>query len=393
MLWLYQRVFFGPLTHVRRTRVLKDLSGRELLYLMPLVILCFVIGIVPGPFFDVIKKPVDYLVQKVDPSLVPSSPPAMSAVPSASRTGREESRAPLPSLRPQEYFYLAPEMLLATAGLILLLFGSVGRGLGNREAAGVSLFGLALTGGLLVSVASPDACPAVCSSCKARSSSTASSFFWKAVDPGGDGDPHRPPFSSMRFLEEGGYRAAEYYALILLASAGMMFMASGYTLLTIWISLETMALLELHPRRLLQAPHIRSERSGAQIFHPGRAVLRHHALWHLAPLWSGGPDAARRSVAEASGDAGGPGQHAGAAGLDPARLLASSSRNTAVPFHVWTPDVSHRRADAGDGLPRGGLERRLRSPSCCAASSAEEQATSFKLGQLRRWWRWWPRRR
>ena len=87
MLWLYQRVFFGPLTNPEN-KGLKDLSGRELLYLMPLVILCFVIGIVPGPFFDVIKKPVDYLVQKVDPSLVPSSPPAMSAVPAAgARTG------------------------------------------------------------------------------------------------------------------------------------------------------------------------------------------------------------------------------------------------------------------------------------------------------------------
>ena len=32
---------------------------------------------------------------------------------------------------------------------------------------------------------------------------------------------------STRFIEEGGYRPGEYYSLILLATTGMMFMASG----------------------------------------------------------------------------------------------------------------------------------------------------------------------
>jgi len=86
MLWLYQRVFFGPLTNPEN-KGLKDLTGRELLYLMPLVILCFVIGIVPAPFFKVIEKPVQYLVDKVDPSLAPS-PPAMTAAPVAAPAGR-----------------------------------------------------------------------------------------------------------------------------------------------------------------------------------------------------------------------------------------------------------------------------------------------------------------
>ncbi len=65
MLWMFQRVFFGPLTHAEN-RDLADLNGRELAYLLPLVLLCFWIGLYPRPFFRVLEKPVDYVVAKVD---------------------------------------------------------------------------------------------------------------------------------------------------------------------------------------------------------------------------------------------------------------------------------------------------------------------------------------
>ena len=65
MLWMYQRVFFGPLTNPENEK-LEDLNGRELAYLVPLVILCFWIGLYPRPFFRVLEKPVDYIVQIVD---------------------------------------------------------------------------------------------------------------------------------------------------------------------------------------------------------------------------------------------------------------------------------------------------------------------------------------
>ena len=90
MLWLYQRVFFGPLDNPENKN-LKDLDRRELAYLLPLVVLCFWIGLYPKPFFDVLQKPVDYIVAKVDPSLVqgdavaggagaPGTTPATTAV-------------------------------------------------------------------------------------------------------------------------------------------------------------------------------------------------------------------------------------------------------------------------------------------------------------------------
>jgi NADH-quinone oxidoreductase subunit M len=67
LLWLYQRVFWGPLDNPLN-RNLPDVNRRELLTLLPLVILMFWIGLAPKPFFDAIEQPVDYIVRKVDPT-------------------------------------------------------------------------------------------------------------------------------------------------------------------------------------------------------------------------------------------------------------------------------------------------------------------------------------
>jgi NADH-quinone oxidoreductase subunit M len=68
MLWLFQRVFFGPLTNPEN-KDLQDLNKRELLYLVPLVLLCFWIGLYPRPFFRVLERSVEHVIAKVDPSL------------------------------------------------------------------------------------------------------------------------------------------------------------------------------------------------------------------------------------------------------------------------------------------------------------------------------------
>ncbi len=66
LLWLYQRVFWGPMDNPAN-RGLADLNRRELITLVPLVACMVWIGIAPGMFFDTIKEPVDYIVRKVDP--------------------------------------------------------------------------------------------------------------------------------------------------------------------------------------------------------------------------------------------------------------------------------------------------------------------------------------
>src|ERR671915_123982 len=47
---------------------------------------------------------------------------------------------------------------------------------------------------------------------------------------------------SMRYLDIEGEQHGEYYALILFATLGMMFLGCGYDLISLYISLELMAL-------------------------------------------------------------------------------------------------------------------------------------------------------
>jgi NADH-quinone oxidoreductase subunit M len=66
LLWLYQRVFWGPLDNPANQNV-RDLTRRELGLLVALVACMVWIGIYPKPIFDMIDKPVEYVMMKVDP--------------------------------------------------------------------------------------------------------------------------------------------------------------------------------------------------------------------------------------------------------------------------------------------------------------------------------------
>ncbi len=66
LLWLYQRVFFGKVTNPKNEN-LPDLSVRELVYFLPLLIMAFWIGLYPKPFFQILEQPVNQLVQTVRP--------------------------------------------------------------------------------------------------------------------------------------------------------------------------------------------------------------------------------------------------------------------------------------------------------------------------------------
>jgi NADH-quinone oxidoreductase subunit M len=81
LLWLYQRVFWGPLDNPANRNV-RDLNRRELGLMVALVACMVWIGIYPKPLFDMIDKPVEYIVRKVDPGYfnLPPMPPAPTTV-------------------------------------------------------------------------------------------------------------------------------------------------------------------------------------------------------------------------------------------------------------------------------------------------------------------------
>jgi len=66
LLWLYQRVMFGPVTNPANEH-LQDLNAREYATLIPLVILMFWIGIYPKPLFRYLERPVQQIVEQVNP--------------------------------------------------------------------------------------------------------------------------------------------------------------------------------------------------------------------------------------------------------------------------------------------------------------------------------------
>jgi NADH-quinone oxidoreductase subunit M len=64
LLWLYQRVMLGEVKH-EANRHLPDLSLREWAVFLPLIALAFWIGLYPKPYFDVLAKPVQAIVERV----------------------------------------------------------------------------------------------------------------------------------------------------------------------------------------------------------------------------------------------------------------------------------------------------------------------------------------
>jgi len=61
MLWMYQRVFFGPLRH-ERNRGLPDLQAREVAYLLPILIGIVWLGLRPAPLLDRMQPSIERLL-------------------------------------------------------------------------------------------------------------------------------------------------------------------------------------------------------------------------------------------------------------------------------------------------------------------------------------------
>lgn len=147
---------------------------------------------------------------------------------------------------------------------------------------------------------------------------------------------------SLRYLDVEGEQRGEYYSLVLFATVGMMFLASGYDLIVLYISLELMALtfyvLVGYTKR-----ERRSNEAGMKYFllgafSSGILLYGMSLLFGVAGTTNLGGIALR--VSEVAGGAGAD------AALRPMLLLAMIAlaaglffKIAAVPFHMWAPDA------------------------------------------------------
>ena len=149
---------------------------------------------------------------------------------------------------------------------------------------------------------------------------------------------------SLRYLDVEGEQRGEYYALVLFATVGMMFLASGYDLIVLYISLELMALtfyvLVGYTKR-----ERRSNEAGMKYFLLG-AFSSGILLYGMSLLYGVAKSTQigeiSRAVATAAVSAG----ELGGISLRPMVILAMIAlgaglffKIAAVPFHMWAPDA------------------------------------------------------
>lgn len=149
---------------------------------------------------------------------------------------------------------------------------------------------------------------------------------------------------STRYLDVEGEQHGEYYALVLFATVGMMFLGCGFDLITLYISLELMA-LTFYVLVAFTKREKRSNEAAMKYFLLG-AFSSGVLLYGMSLLYglAGSTNLAEigRAVAEIAKQSG----SAGDASLRPMLLLGMIAlaaglffKIAAVPFHMWAPDA------------------------------------------------------
>jgi len=139
---------------------------------------------------------------------------------------------------------------------------------------------------------------------------------------------------SPSYLKVEGVRSGEYYFLILCATLGMMFMASGVELITLFIGLETMAVSFYILAGFLK-PNQRSNEASVKYYLLG-AFSTGVLLYGMSLLYA---VSGSTNLAEISSSLGG----SPSSGLVSLALILVAAgmafKIAAVPFHMWAPDV------------------------------------------------------
>jgi NADH-quinone oxidoreductase subunit N len=225
-----------------------------------------------------------------------------------------------------DFYYLLPEIVLTTGALLLLLADLMTPRDKQSILAWVTLGVLGATAVALIPVA--DANLQVS---RGLISVDRFALFFKVIFLG---SAALTVLMSVKYLDVEGTRAGEYYFLILCATLGMMFMAGGTDLITLFIGLETMAISFYILTGFLK-PSRRSNEAAVKYFLLGAFSLG-ILLYGMSLMYGLSGTTNLRAIATALA-----GQES-----DPRLVLAvilvvagMGFKIAAVPFHMWAPDV------------------------------------------------------
>jgi NADH-quinone oxidoreductase subunit N len=231
-----------------------------------------------------------------------------------------------PGLSATDFYYLLPEIVLTGGSLVLLGADALSRGAHRRLMTWITVATILATGAALLPFAGASVTIA-----RGLIAVDAFAVFFKAVFLFA---ALLTVLMSSSYLEIEGARAAEYYFLILCATLGMMVMAGGIDLITIFIGLETMAVSFYILTGYLK-PDKRSNEAAVKYFLLGAFSLG-ILLYGMSLLYGLTGTTNLRAIATAFA-----GTHGGVLLTLAVVLIVAGIgfKIAAVPFHMWAPDV------------------------------------------------------
>ena len=311
LLWMYQRVIFGEVTHEENRR-LPDLSLREWVILVPVLVFIVWIGVYPVTFTGKTEASVQALISQVQTkAAVTGGPPMTDAI-----------LVPVVSLR-----VIAPAVVLALTGFVLMLLDLLPPRQRREHMAFVGLAGVSAA--LVVTV-----------------------LLWGSEETGFQGMVVLDNFTlfltlvigyatglvlllSIDYLQRLEMESGEFYILVLFAATGMVVMAGANDLIVVFLGLETMS-LALYVLAGIFRTRIEAGEASMKYFLLG-AFASGFFLYGIALIYgaTGSTNFNKIGAAVAAGAARDPLLLIGFGLL----LVGFGFKISAVPFHMWTADV------------------------------------------------------
>jgi NADH-quinone oxidoreductase subunit N len=233
------------------------------------------------------------------------------------------------SVRPVDWLLLSPELVLSAAGMLILCVAVFRDKRHERPLAWIALAGVAASAaGLLLLRHVPGRSTPILGGMFVVDNFA---IFFKLLVLSATA---MTILSSFRYVADAPYPAGEYYGLVLFAATGTMFMVSGTSLASIYVSLELMALSSYVLAGYFK-DEVKSTEAAAKYFILG-AFSSGVLLYGISLVYgfSGELDLSRIA---ASFQTGSPHKLASVGVL--LLLFGILFKIAAVPFHVWAPDV------------------------------------------------------